>query len=97
MEEDADAISSELVAVLEEQALVYALLCVFDLAFRLSAECGHEKRIGSSRNNDAPILLDKCKGCIVLPQRNVREAQEGRGEFGKFVIGIGIITVISIY
>lgn len=98
LEEDADAVSSELVAVLEQQALVYALLCILDLALRLSTECGHKKRVGSSGNDDAPVLLDECKGGIVFPQRNVGEAQECRGEFGKFIdVAIGIITVISIY
>ena len=67
LEEQAHAVPSELLAVLDEKSLVHALFCVCVFPVPLGLEGAHEKRVGRAWDVDVPVFLDKVEGLFVTP------------------------------
>jgi hypothetical protein len=72
-EEEANAIAAELLAVLEEQALMNALLRVLGFPFALCGEGGDQQGVGCAGDVHVAVVLDELEGFLVVPERDLGE------------------------
>lgn len=93
MEEQPHAIAAELVAILQKQALVDALFCVFLASVGLCLEGGDEESVRCTWNDDVAIALYKGKGLGIVPERQVGEASEGLGELWEIFLLLLVVIV----
>lgn len=78
LEEHSDAVRTQLIAILQQQALVHTLLRIRILPVALRFERSDEEGVRRPGDDDIPVALDEFPGFFVPPQRETGEHFEGR-------------------
>ena len=93
LEEHADTVTAQFLAILNEQTLIDALFGVLLLAFALSCKGSDKKSIGRSRDVDITMVLDELEGFLISAHRNLRELRQRGCQFWNsfflLVVGAG--------
>ena len=86
LEEQLYAVASEGAAVLQQQRLVHALLCVVRLALELGVEPGDQEAVGLPFGKHGWVLGDEPERSFVVPGFDPGEHLASLGRFGRIPV-----------
>lgn len=88
-EEQPQAVLTQLIAILQQQTLMHALLRILRPTIRLRRERSNEQRVGRAWRDDVAVALDVALRGFEVPEGDLGETFEGGCHFGELVEVIG--------